>query len=313
MRIKSTLLGLFLSFFIAPNAHVAETKGVVVTIKPLHSLVSAVMGDTGEAKLLLSGTTSPHNFQLKPSQIKIMQEANVIFYIDNSFETFLSQAFETLPKRVRKVAIVPTTELTVLSQRQGGAWEKHKHQAHQHEEEKHHGHGDSYGDMHVWLDLENAIEILKAITKELSALYLENRDVYKANARQMIQKINALDRELKTELASVKDQPFIVFHDAYQYFERAYELTGVGSIMFEPDEFPSPNRIREVRAKLQETNARCVFREPQFSDRLVKTVIEGTTARSGTLDPLGANLEDGAELYAQLLRNLAKNLKACLS
>ncbi len=320
MKIRIIISIFILSLFLSAHVSAKETKGVVVTIKPLHSLVSAVIGDTGEAKLLLRGNTSPHDFQLKPSQVRAMQKANVIFYIDDSFETFLHSVFENLPKHIRKFAVAQKAGLTVLAHREGKTWDEHEvhedkmeegdgHDSHAHEE-KHHDHG--HHDMHVWLDLKNARRIIKSITKELSAIYPENRNTYKANARKYIKKINMLDRELKTSLASLQDKPFIVFHDAYQYFERAYALNGVGSITFEPDESPSPNRIREMRAKLQQTGAQCVFREPQFSDRLVNTVIEGSNAKSGILDPLGVGLENGPELYINLLRNLAKNLKKCL-
>lgn len=330
MKIESTIFLLVLYLLLPGHVWAAETKGVVVSIKPLHSLVSGVIGDTGKAELLLTGTTSPHDFYLKPSQVKAMQKANLVFYIDDRFETFLHGAFEGLPKHVRRAAVVKKSGLTLLSHREGGAWDAHKHEAHEHkaENEHHHDehkerthdtnhqdadHQDAHNDnMHVWLDPENARRIVKLITKELSAIYPENRDIYKDNARSYIKKIDILDADLKSSLEGLKDRPFIVFHDAYQYFEHAYGLSGVGSITFEPDESPSPNRIKEMRNKLQLTNAKCVFREPQFSDRLVTTITEGTSAKSGTLDPLGANLADGETLYFSMMKNLAVSLKQCL-
>ena len=312
---KNLALFFICSCLLCCSARAAETEGIVVTIKPLHSLVSAVMGDTGEATLLLTGTASPHAFQLKPSQVQVMQQANIVFYIGGGLEPFLAKAFAGLPSQVRRVAVTQGAELTTLAFREGGAWEAHQHEerggdaadGHDH---AHHDHGNY--DVHVWLDPENAIKMVKFITRELSRVYPENRNVYKANAREMVATISTLAGELEAVLAPVKDEPFIVFHDAYQYFERVYGLTGVGSITFEPDESPSPNRIREVRAKLQETGAKCVFREPQFSDRLVNTVIEGSNAHSGTLDPLGAGLDDGPGLYPKLLRKLAEDLTECL-
>ena len=310
MNMKKAFSIFILSVLAIASAHARETKGVVVTIKPLHSLVSGVIGDTGEATLLLSGTTSPHDFQLKPSQMRGIQKATVVFYIDDSFETFLAGAFEALPDAMRRVAMVQKAGLSLLSYRKGGAWEAHQHEVHENDAEgQHHAHEAGHYDLHVWLDPKNAIRMVKSITKELSAIYPENRNVYKANARQMVKSIKALNEALKAELASVKDRPFIVFHDAYQYFERAYGLRGVGSILLNPEASPSPNRIRAVRGKLKETGAQCVFREPQFSDRLVDTVREATNAKSGILDPLGADLAPGADLYVKLLRNLAHNLK----
>jgi zinc transport system substrate-binding protein len=333
MKIKNVALLFILSLFIPGHGQAAETGDVVVTIKPLHSLVSGVMGDTGSARLLVTGNASPHDFQLKPSQVKAMSHASAIFYIDDSFETFLHGVFETLPKSVRRSAMAKKAGLTVLFHRKGGAWDAHDHDGHDehghkeehhhdghdehgHKEEHHHDahddHHDKYDDMHVWLDPENARKIVKFIVRELSEVYPENRDAYKANAQEYIKKINALDVELKTSLKGLQNKAFVVFHDAYQYFERAYSLSGVGSITFIPGVSPPPSRIREVREKLRQTGAKCVFREPQFSDRLVNTVAEGTNARGGTLDPLGADLAAGEELYFSLMRNLASNLKQCL-
>jgi len=317
MKLKSTIFALGL--FVFNQVSAMETTGVVVSIKPLHSLVSGVIGNTGKAELLVSGNTSPHDFNLKPSQVKMLQTAKVVFYIDESFETFLRGALETLSDKVRTASVAQKASLTLLSYRKGGTWEKHKHdeyEKHKHEEHAHKDDGEHHDNhdenMHVWLDPENTGRIVKYIARELGAIYPKHRKTYQKNASAYIRKIKAMDAELKSSLKSLQDQPFVVFHDAYQYFENAYGLNAVGSITFEPGESPSPTRIKEVRDKLLQVRAKCVFREPQFSDRLVKTVIEGTDAKSGTLDPLGAGLEDGPSLYFNLMRNLGQNLKQCL-
>lgn len=326
MKITSTVLMFILSCFISGHAWTAEAKDVIVTIKPLHSLVSGVLGESGKARLLLEDNTSPHDFHLKPSQVKALHQADLVFYIDDSFETFLRGTFKTLPKKVKRAAVGEKAGLTLLAYRKGGAWDAHEHEhetdheEHHDDEEKehvkkeHHSDHDDHGDydMHVWLDPENARKIVKFIAKELSVISPSNQDLYEKNANKTIAKIDALDKELKETLSGLQGVPFIVFHDAYQYFERAYSLNAVGSIVFEPDESPSARRIKEVREKLQQTKVKCILREPQFSDRLVKTVKEGTDARIGTIDPLGADLDNGQTLYFALMRNLASNLKQCL-
>lgn len=333
MKTISTILILLLSCILSGHAWSKNTSGIVVTIKPLHSLVSGVLGETGKAELLLADNTSPHDFHLKPSQVTSLNKAKLVFYIDDSFETFLQDAFKALPETVRKAAVAQNSGLELRNFREGGAWDSHAHDHHgkdehhdenhkdnghkkehkdkHHADEKHHDDHDEH-DLHVWLDPKNAIRIVNFIARELSAAYPSNKAAYEKNAKDTIAKLEALDKELKTTLAELKDKPFIVFHDAYQYYERAYNLRGVGSITFEPDESPSASRISEVRKKLKETKAKCVFREPQFADRLVNTVIEGTDARKGVLDPLGADLENGETLYFALMRNLADNLKQCL-
>ncbi len=359
MKLKNNLLVILsvtLSFLIVDHSKADQT--IVVTIKPLHSLVSGVLGDTGSAELLVTGNESPHDFQLKPSQISSMQEAELLFYIDKRFETFLFEVSETLPNTVRQAAVVKNARLNLLSYREGGAWDAHHdhdehghdehahddhdehdehkhdehahddhddHDEHKHDEHAHDDHDDHDGhdnhdeerhsefDYHVWLSPKNSAKIVKFIAKELSALNPDLSKTYKQNAKMMMKRIKALDKTLHASLKPVMGKPYIVFHDAYQYFETTYGMTAVGSVTLEPHELPSPNRITEIREKLQQTNAECVFREPQFSDRLVTIVTEGTTAKSGTLDPLGADLTIGENLYFTLMTNLANNLKGCLS
>ena len=292
--------------------YTAAAKDVVVTIKPLHSLVSGVVGDTGKTHLIVSGNQSPHGFKFKPSQIKLLNNATIIFYIGDTFERFMEKAFDTIPGNVVKVPVAEKARLKLLPYREGGAWEEDKHEGHDHSGHEGH-HDEGGGDMHVWLDPNNAIQMIKAITRQLSDVYPENRDIYKANARSYVKNIMALDSELSASLSSSKEAPFIVFHDAYQYFEKHYGLNGVGSITFDPHDFPSPKRLKEIRSKLNETSAACVFSEPQFSDRLVRTVIKGTSAKTALIDPLGSSIEDGPELYITLLKNMADSFKSCFN
>ena len=300
-----------------------ETTGVVVTIKPLHSLVSGVIGDTGKAELLVKGYASPHGFQLKPSQVKSLQEATIVFSIHESLETFLQRALSNVPGEVKQSSVVESARMKLLPVREGGPWEGHDHGDHEEKHEKHSDHKDHAehkghddhedGDVHVWLTPKNATKIVKAITRDLSKVFPQNRNVYKANARNYVKKLEKLDAEIKTRLKDIKTKPFIYFHDAFQYFETTYGLNGVGTISVEPDESPSPKRLSEIRKKIAETNASCVFKEPQFSDRVVKAVVDQTSAQIGTLDPLGAEIDSGPQMYFTLLSNVANSLHSCLS
>ena len=312
-----------------PCYSVAESaKGVVVSIKPLHSLVSGVMGDTGEAKLLLPDNNSPHDIYLKPSQVMLLQDADIIFYIDDKFELFLGNVFNILPEHIRKVPVMHARGITILSSRDGDAWDAHLHDDHassanedKHDEHYHDDHASSanedkhdehHYDMHVWLDPYNARKIVNMVKEELSIMYPENRDIYNKNASDTINKIDMMDDELKESLDGLSNKPFIVFHDAYQYFEKAYSLLNVGSVSFDTHESLSPSRIKEVRRRLIQTDARCVFSEPQFSSGFAIPLIEGTDTKIGELDPIGTGIENGAGLYFKMMRNIANNLKKCL-
>ena len=320
-------ISLIFSLLITGTASAASEQNVVVTIKPLHSLVQGVMGDTGEATLLIEGAQSLHGFSLKPSQVKSLQEAKVVFYIDKTMESFLKTALDSLPEDVHKVPFARLSGIELLERREGGAWDEHDHDhghKHAHDDEHEHKHSDAHNhgegaehgleedNLHIWLDPEIAKSIVLAVAEELAELYPENRDIYRSNAETMTARLKELDANLKEKLTPVQGQPYVVLHDAYPYFERRYDLMAVGSLTLDPEVPASAKKLKDIRAKLEETKARCIFREPQFDDRLVQTAAEGMDIKFGTLDPLGADMEPGEDLYFNLLTRLADNLADCL-
>ena len=185
---------------------------------------------------------------------------------------------------------------------------------HDHEDHADHGHDDHHHghDPHAWLDPENARVWLDAIAAELSELDPENAPIYQANADKGKAELATLIDEITAQLAPVRDSNFIVFHDAYQYFENRFDFPAAGSITLSDASDPSPARIEEVHEKVHELGVTCAFSEPQFNPNLIRTVFQGTEAKAGVMDPLGADLSPGAALYPQLLRNLASSLATCL-
>lgn len=323
---------LLASAFLASATNIslaAEREGVVVSIKPLHSIVSAVMQGVGEPKLIVQGAGSEHVYSLKPSDAEAIEHAKVIFWAGPSMETFLDKPIDTLGEGAKVVALGDAEGLTRLKFREGGPFEAHDHghegHDHAHDDKKHdhaaeaseaghdHDHGHGEYDLHFWLDPQNGKVLAADIAKTLGASDPEHAEQYEKNARDYGEKIDALTREIASELDPVKDKPFIVFHDAYQYFENRFGVKAAGSITVSPEKAPGAARIKEIHDKIKSLGATCVFSEPQFEPKLVKTVIDGTEARTGILDPLGAELKDGPDLYPQLIRNLAGSLKTCLS
>jgi zinc transport system substrate-binding protein len=337
----------------------AEIK-VVASIKPVHSLVSAVMEGVGEPGLIVEGAGSPHTYSLRPSQAAAVENADLIFWIGPEMETFLGKPIETIGAGGKAVELINAHGLVKLGFREGGPFEAHghdhhdemaegghdehegheeiaeaehdehgeheghedpaeaEHDHHDHEEtaaSKHDDHGHEYGgvDGHVWLDPENA----KAMVHEIEEALIENDPAnaaaYEANAAAVTAKLDDLIAEVETTVAPVKDKGFIVFHDAYHYFENRFGVSAVGSITVSPEVIPGAERVGEIQAKVGDLGATCVFAEPQFEPKLVTVVVEGTDAQSGVLDPLGADLEDGPNLYFDLIRNLARSMRDCLA
>ena len=177
----------------------------------------------------------------------------------------------------------------------------------------HHDHGHGEFDIHVWLDPENAKVLVNEIKLALIEKDPSKASIYEANSKKINLKLDQLIDEVSAKLESEKGKEYVVFHDAYQYFEERFGMSAVGSITVSPEVVPGANRIRELKEKIVDLNATCVFSEPQFEPKLVSTVIEGTQANTGVLDPLGASIKDGPELYFTLIRNMANSLQDCLS
>lgn len=278
----------------------------VASIKPVHSLVSAVMEGVGEADLIVEGGGSPHAYSLRPSQALKIEKADVIFWIGPQLETFLEKPIETIGAGSRIVSLADSPGLVRLKTREGGTFERENGAAAD-------SHASKEFDPHLWLDPENAKALVGEIRKVLAEADPANARRYDENARAETARLDALTSEVETVLAPVRNRHFIVFHDAYQYFEHRFGLAASGSITVSPEIPPGAVRIGEIQAKIRELGAICVFAEPEFEPKLVSTVIEGGNARSGVLDPLGAGLKAGPEMYFELVRNLANSARDCLA
>ncbi|MCQ4629382.1 zinc ABC transporter substrate-binding protein ZnuA [Shinella sp. CPCC 100929] len=316
-----------------PLAARAEVPNVVVSIKPIHSLVAAIMQGVGEPNLIVEGAASPHTYSLKPSNAAALQDADVVFWVGHGLEAFLEKPLEALGGNATVVELEDAPGLEKLHFREGGPFEAHEdegEEGHEHAAEGHdhgkeaeeaHAHGEEAGheghehgefDMHLWLSPDNARAIAAETAKVLSEKDPANAEAYKANLASLNDKLAALDKEVAETVAPVKDKPFIVFHDAYQYFEHHYGVHAAGSITVSPETLPGAERLTQIRDKVKTLGATCVFAEPQFEPKLVNVVIEGTPAKSGTLDPEAATLEPGPDLYFTLMRSIATSLRDCL-
>lgn len=344
-KARAILLASTLLAASAISAH-AEVN-VVASIKPVHSLVAAVMEGVGEPGLIVDGAGSPHNYALKPSQAQMLESADVVFWIGHELEAFLEKPLETIAANAKSIELINGHDLVKLGFREGGAFERHDHgdedghedhaeagHEHDHEEKAEaHGHDHDHDhdhetaaheddhdehahgeyDAHIWLDPINAKAMVHEIEEALASADPANAAKYEANAEAVSARLDTLIAEVSAKLEPVKGKGFIVFHDAYHYFENRFGVTAAGSITVSPEVMPGAERVTEIRAKVQELGAACVFAEPQFEPKLVSTVIEGTAAKSGIIDPLGAELADGPDLYFEVIENMADSIKTCLS
>jgi len=308
---RHLLRRLALTAVLAPLAAQAQTPPrVAVSIKPVGDLVAAVMAAVGSPTVLIPPGSSPHTYSFKPSERAAAEQAQVLFWIGPQVEPALQRIVQTLPQTTRVVTLSTLPGITLLAPRTGGDWER-RHPAPRAVAS---GAAALQGafDGHIWLSPDNAKTILRAAAQTLAEVDPAHAQQYQSNAQRAVQRLDALNAELVAELAPVRDKPFIVFHDAYQYVEHAYGLHAVGSILVTPEAMANARRVSQMRDKIRSLGAVCVFSEPQFEPRLVHTLVEGTSARLGTLDPLGTKGPLGLAGYEQLLRGLARNLSQCL-
>jgi zinc transport system substrate-binding protein len=292
-------------------AEAGAAPRVVASILPLHSLVAAVMEGVGTPDLLIRGGASPHDAGLRPSDARALSAARLVVWIGPTLESFLARPLGTLAGEARVLTLIEAPGMIRLEQRQGGAFEAHE--MHEAAEARDPDAARGAVNPHLWLDPRNAKAIARRVAAALGELDPDNAARYAANGARLQARLDALDRELAARLAPVAQVPYAVFHDAYPYLEARYGLRAVGAVTVNPAVPPGARRLAALRARLIELGAACVFAEPQFRPAVIAALIEGTGARVGTLDPLGADLAPGPEAYFSLMRNLAAGLVACLS
>jgi len=327
LNIKSSLIiSIFTFFSFFSYAH-AEIK-VVASIKPIHSLVSYVMDGVGTPSILVDGSSSPHTFQLKPSHAQMLQDADIVFWIGEDLESFLETPLESIATNAKKITLMELDDIELLKFREKHIFEEHaEHDDHgdeheeghdEHEEghdehEDEHGHHDEHNhgefDIHFWLDPAIAKVIVKNIADELSNIDVANKATYEANASKAISELDELIAETKLKIN--KNATYVVFHDAYQYFEERFGIEVLGALSVNPEILPGAKQLAEIREVIEHENVNCIFSEPQFNPSIAKTIAADTGVKAAILDPLGAELDPSKDLYFDLIADMASSFSGC--
>ncbi|SEO59318.1 zinc transport system substrate-binding protein [Salinihabitans flavidus] len=331
----------------------ADVPRVATDIPPVHSLVARVMDGLGEPSLLVRPGASPHGYSMRPSEARALQEADLVVWIGGRLTPWLEGPLDVLSADARHIPLLEAEGTLRLPFREGVTFlveeadgheddhgddehghddddhddhghEEHGHDDHGHDDddhghEEHDGHGAGHDhdhdgdDPHVWLDPVNAGVWLGVIAEELAALDPENAARYRSNAADAGAEIDALVSDVTQQLAPVEGRGFIVFHDAYHYFERRFGLQARAAVRDTDAVPPSPSRLDEIRNKLSEMEVRCAFTEPQFNAGVLGAVLEQANVQVTEIDPLGQRQTPGAGLYPALIRELAADMAGCLS
>ena len=320
-----------LTFFTPVNAEVK----VVTSIKPLHSLASYLMDGVAKPDLIVDGYASPHGFSMKPSHAKMLQNADLIFWVGEDLESFLEKPLSSIAKKAEKIKLMEIKGLNVLKFRERNIFDEHDHEDHDDHGKKeddhddhdhddhgkkeehddhddhdgHEGHAHGEYDPHIWLDPMNAKVILNEMVEHLIENDPKNEAKYKSNLDKALKDVDKLTIDVMTELSNSVSS--IVFHDAYQYFEKRFNVNILGAFTVNTDVMPGAEQLAEIREIIEHDKVACVFSEPQFNPDIIKAVAKDMNIKTGVVDPLGATLDPGKDLYFKLIRNMSASFKGC--
>jgi zinc transport system substrate-binding protein len=307
--IKTPIAVISLVFFGALNAY-ADRLRIVSSIAPVHAIVVAVAGERAQADLLLKGSASPHHFSLKPSHARLLQAADFVVLVDFELESFLEKPVRSSSNSTAielanapRIQMWETREIGVLRSEHG---ESHSH-GHDHGRESHHD------DLHLWLDPMNAIAMSDYLVSELSAADPVGEAMYRENATRFKERVELVMKTIRSQLSPYNNQPYVVFHDAFQYFEKRFGLMSPAVLTLNPEMAPSAKVVRQVREYLLSSGTRCVYREPQFSPSILGSMTEGLPITIAELDPLGDGTAIDADYYPQIILGMAQSFESCFS
>ncbi len=319
----SILLTLLLAGTFAGSAATASTAAgvprVVASIVPVHALVSVVMAGLGEPVLLVPATASPHDYALRPSEARTLQEADLVIWVGPTLENVLRKPIAALGSEKMIVTLIDAPGLSFPDSRRPQARrDEGRHglsrgddNRDNHSQPDPHDH-DFMRDAHIWLNPDNAETMIDAVAVALGVRDRANAARYTKNAQAVKTKLRTLTDWLGKELRPAREATYVAFHDAYGHFTGRFGLKPVVAIVSGTGRMPGARRIRVVKETIVATGARCVFSEPQFPSQLVRTLTEGTGARVEILDPLGVNVAPGRSAYFALLRSLGESFRKCL-
>ncbi|MFV0449023.1 MAG: zinc ABC transporter substrate-binding protein ZnuA [Vibrio sp.] len=287
-------IALLLSLTLLPLSAWANT--ILTSIKPIQMITHELTLGVTEPDVLLSANASPHDYALRPSDVKIIRNSSLIIWFGKDLEPFLDKVLSQ-QENVLTLSQIPNLKLRSYG------------------EEEHHDDGHNHGthDPHFWLGVEQVEQVANAITQKLIAMDPEHTDIYGKNLNHFVGSLHTMDAQIAAQLASVKAKPYYVFHDAYAYFEQHYGLNNIGHFTVSPDRKPGAKTLISIRNALAANQAKCVFSEPQFQPAVIESVVRGSDAKMGVLDPLGMDIPIAQGSYFAFLNSMSESFYNCLS
>ncbi len=294
------LLGLtFLLSF--NNVGAQSTPNVVVSIKPIHSIVSALMEGVSRPQLLLESSDSAHTFHLKPSQLNLLSNADIVITIGDGFETGLKKTLRNI-KVGSHIIVSEINGLHLFYFRNPDTNKMDKNEEHEHAD----------NDLHLWLDIDNMQKTAQYINEQLIKIDPNNSDTYETNLVKIHSKLNKLKLELQQQIAPFRSERFAIFSDTLQYFEKSFQLQKPVIITPYHGARLSIHRTLEARKKMKGLKIKCLLYGPESTSKKVNVLSEGLPIKALRIDILGAKLNAGSDQYFNLMKGLSSQMVECL-
>ncbi|MGR4990661.1 zinc ABC transporter substrate-binding protein ZnuA [Vibrio rotiferianus] len=275
----------------------AHAVTVLTSIKPIQMIATELTEGVATPEVLLQSNASPHDYALRPSDVKKVASADLVIWFGHDLEPFLEKLVTD------KGNTLTLSKIPNLSLREFGSEHNHDHDGHDH----------GTHDPHFWLGIDTVQQVATAITQKLVDVDPDNADAYAANLKKFETQLKETDLQIKAQLKSVKDKGYFVFHDAYGYFEERYELNQLGHFTVSPDRKPGAKTLIHIRKTLSTGDVACVFSEPQFTPAVIESVMRGNDVKAGVLDPLGTEIEVKSGSYFTFLKGMSNSFAQCLN
>ncbi|PSU79173.1 zinc ABC transporter substrate-binding protein ZnuA [Photobacterium phosphoreum] len=287
------------------SAFATDTFNVVTTVKPLNLIVSELTQGAATSEFVIPAGTSPHDYALRPSDVRKLKQADLVVWVGPELESFLVKTMASKPENVALSQQHDISFRYYAEDEQEHAGHEDEHEGHQH---NHQG-----IDPHLWLGPEQAIQAANVITKALIKYDPLHKNTYTANLSTFTTDVQQAVSQLNKQLKPLNNKGYYVFHDGYGYFEQQFKLDNLGHFTVEPDRRPGAKTLLSIRQALTNNEAYCVFSEPQFSPAVVKSVTKGTNVKIGTLDPMATDIVEGKGGYVRFLNELGERFSKCLN
>lgn len=277
---------------------VASASTILTSFKPIQMIVTELTQGVSEPDVVMNSNASPHDYALKPSDVKKIQNADMLIWFGPDLEAFLTKVAKSNDN------LVTISEIPNINLREFGE-DPHDHH--------HDGHDHGSHDPHFWLGIDQVEVASSYISNKLVEVDPQNADVYKKNLEVFLSQLADKKRSIEAQLAPVKDKGYYVFHDAYSYYEDEFGLNKLGHFTVSPERKPGAKTLISIKKTLAKQDVQCVFSEPQFTPAVIESVVRGSSTKKGQLDPVGSDIEVGKGSYFEFLQQLTDSYTSCLS